>query len=268
MHSFALNILGTCSTPPSRWPSPRSSGWVGTGTRDGLACRASRRGSTGDDAARRAPRRLAPDRRARRGRPVRRARGRGHGPHRGAERQGRRGRAQGRRALPGRAGALSQAAPPGAQRRPLLTKFSTPEELFGPISLKALEQDRYARVVTDKLPEAQFAFVDEVFKANSSILNSLLAAMNERVFHNDGAPLAIASSRCSAPRTSCQTRRNWRRCSIASCSASTSSTCAGRRASAASTGARAPLTRAQEQDTECARAHRAEALERARAPAH
>jgi MoxR-like ATPase len=73
----------------------------------------------------------------------------------------------------------------------LLTKFSTPEELFGPISLKALEQDRYARVVTDKLPEAQFAFVDEVFKANSAILNSLLAAMNERVFHNDGAPLAM-----------------------------------------------------------------------------
>jgi len=73
----------------------------------------------------------------------------------------------------------------------LLTKFSTPEDLFGPISLKALEQDRYARVVSDKLPEAQFAFVDEVFKANSAILNSLLSAMNERVFHNDGAPLAM-----------------------------------------------------------------------------
>src|SRR4051812_45272052 len=73
----------------------------------------------------------------------------------------------------------------------LLTKFSTPEELFGPISLKALEQDRYARVVSNKLPEAQFAFVDEVFKANSAILNSLLTAMNERIFHNDGAPLAM-----------------------------------------------------------------------------
>ncbi|GAO01303.1 AAA family ATPase [Anaeromyxobacter sp. PSR-1] len=73
----------------------------------------------------------------------------------------------------------------------LLTKFSTPEELFGPISLRALEQDRYARVVTGKLPEAQFAFVDEVFKANSAILNSLLAAMNERLFHNDGAPLTM-----------------------------------------------------------------------------
>jgi MoxR-like ATPase len=68
----------------------------------------------------------------------------------------------------------------------LLTKFATPEELFGPISLKALEQDRYQRVVTDKLPEAEFAFVDEVFLGNSAILNSLLTAMNERLFHNDG----------------------------------------------------------------------------------
>jgi MoxR-like ATPase len=72
----------------------------------------------------------------------------------------------------------------------LLTKFSTPEELFGAISLKALEQDRFARVTTGKLPEAEFAFVDEVFKANSAILNSLLTLVNERVFHNDGQPVA------------------------------------------------------------------------------
>jgi MoxR-like ATPase len=73
----------------------------------------------------------------------------------------------------------------------LLTKFSTPEELFGPISLKALEADRYSRVVAGKLPEAQFAFVDEVFKANSAILNSLLAIVNERIFHNDGAAMSV-----------------------------------------------------------------------------
>ena len=72
----------------------------------------------------------------------------------------------------------------------LLTKFSTPEELFGAISLKALEQDRFARVTAGKLPEAQFAFVDEVFKANSAILNSLLTLVNERVFHNDGQPVS------------------------------------------------------------------------------
>jgi len=72
----------------------------------------------------------------------------------------------------------------------LLTKFSTPEELFGAISLKALEQDRFARVVTGKLPEADFAFVDEIFKANSAILNSMLTLVNERIFHNDGKPIA------------------------------------------------------------------------------
>ena len=69
----------------------------------------------------------------------------------------------------------------------LLTKFSTPEEIFGPISLKALEQDRFLRVTTAKLPEAELAFIDEIFKSNSAVLNSLLALVNERIFHNDGA---------------------------------------------------------------------------------
>lgn len=66
----------------------------------------------------------------------------------------------------------------------LLTKFSTPEEIFGAISLKGLENDEYRRVIERKLPEAHVVFLDEVFKANSSILNALLTVMNERIFHN------------------------------------------------------------------------------------
>jgi len=66
----------------------------------------------------------------------------------------------------------------------LLTRFTTPEELFGAVSLKALEQDDYRRLTTHKLPEAHIAFLDEVFKGSSSILNTILTLMNERRFHN------------------------------------------------------------------------------------
>src|SRR6202041_1093423 len=74
----------------------------------------------------------------------------------------------------------------------LLTKFSTPEEIFGAVSLSGLEHDDYRRVTSHKLPEAHIAFLDEIFKSNSSILNALLTIINERLFH-------IGRERVAAP---------------------------------------------------------------------
>src|SRR5438067_5743995 len=64
----------------------------------------------------------------------------------------------------------------------LLTRFSEPSEVFGPIDLARLREGAVATVTTGMLPEAEFAFLDELFNANSAILNNLLTVLNERVY--------------------------------------------------------------------------------------
>src|SRR3954470_4208852 len=74
----------------------------------------------------------------------------------------------------------------------LLNRFTTPEEILGPISVAGLKSDCYRRVTTGKLPEADLGFVDEVFKGSSAILNCLLKILNERTYEvGDGTTVKV-----------------------------------------------------------------------------
>lgn len=68
----------------------------------------------------------------------------------------------------------------------LMMKSTTPEQVFGPLSLSKLKEDHYYFIPDGYLPVAKFAFLDEMWKANGAIQNALLWATNERKYRNDG----------------------------------------------------------------------------------
>jgi MoxR-like ATPase len=73
----------------------------------------------------------------------------------------------------------------------MLTRFTEPSEIIGPIDINQLREGRYIRREQGKLPTAKLAFLDEIFKSNSAILNILLTIINEKKFYQDGMPTPV-----------------------------------------------------------------------------
>ena len=92
---------------------------------------------------------------------------------------------------------LCSGIPEGSENIPyfeyLLTQFTEPNEIFGPVDVKSFQEGTgYHRMTQKMMPNAEIVFLDEVFKANSAILNALLTILNERIFYNGGVATDVS----------------------------------------------------------------------------
>jgi MoxR-like ATPase len=78
----------------------------------------------------------------------------------------------------------------------LLTRFTEPNEIFGPVDIAAFREGRYVRRIEGMLPDSEVVFLDEVFKSNSAILNALLTLLNERKYTSGGQVLRVPILSC------------------------------------------------------------------------
>ena len=93
----------------------------------------------------------------------------------------------GKSLLARRAGAMLS----GVVFEALLSRFTQPDELFGPLDVAALREGVYQRRTDGYLPGADVAFLDELFKGGAAVLNTLLGVLNERVFHEGNQRRAL-----------------------------------------------------------------------------